>query len=222
MTAAKHHVTIKGVKDGLVFLLDDICEFALLAEELEQKLSQKYKNVLQGPAVEVIVKLGGRMLSDNQRQHLLDIIGAAGNLLVKRLENDQPLASAPDNRPDEPHVMKVIVRSGQTVHYPGSLLILGDVNPGGTVTSDGDIYVLGSLRGVAHAGIGGNEQAIIAASHMKPTQLRIADVISRPPDEWGIDEAFMEFAYMNDGQMKIDKITLIQRVRPHALQIKGE
>ncbi|MDF2961927.1 MAG: septum site-determining protein MinC, partial [Paenibacillus sp.] len=28
MTAVKHHVTIKGVKDGLVFLLDDTCEFA--------------------------------------------------------------------------------------------------------------------------------------------------------------------------------------------------
>ena len=27
----KHHVTIKGVKDGLVFLLDDVCEWQRIA-----------------------------------------------------------------------------------------------------------------------------------------------------------------------------------------------
>ena len=72
---------------------------------------------------------------------------------------------------------------------------------------------------MAHAGIDGDEQSIIASSHMKPTQLRIAGIISRPPDEWGIEEAFMEFAYLSSDQMKIDKIVNIHRVRPEALEL---
>jgi len=67
---------------------------------------------------------------------------------------------------------------------------------------------------MAHAGCEGNDKAIIAASHMRPTQLRIAGVISRPPDEWGVGETYMEFAYINNGVMEIDKIQHLHRIRP--------
>ncbi|MNY62125.1 Septum site-determining protein MinC [compost metagenome] len=75
---------------------------------------------------------------------------------------------------------------------------------------------MGSLRGMAHAGLDGDEKAIIAASHMRPTQLRIAGVISRSPDEWGIEEAFMEFAYVKEGKMEIDKLHQLHRIWPDA------
>ena len=39
------------------------------------------------------------------------------------------------------------------------------------------------------------KNAVIAASLLRPTQLRIADVISRPPDEWMTGDAMMEFAF---------------------------
>ena len=55
---------------------------------------------------------------------------------------------------------------------------------------------------------------VIAASYMRPTQLRIADVVSRPPDEWDISDAQMEFAYLVDGVMKIDRISQFCHVRP--------
>lgn len=44
MSANKHHVTIKGVKDGLVFLLDDTCEFSDVLAELKHKLEKKRIN----------------------------------------------------------------------------------------------------------------------------------------------------------------------------------
>jgi septum site-determining protein MinC len=44
--------------------------------------------------------------------------------------------------------------------------------------------------------------------------LRIGSVISRPPDEWGVEETYMEFAYVLDGKMEIDKIHHLHRVRP--------
>ncbi|MCK9911653.1 hypothetical protein MXD81_21035, partial [Microbacteriaceae bacterium K1510] len=87
--------------------------------------------------------------------------------------------------------------------YDGDILLLGDVNPGGTVKSTGSIYVLGSLRGIAHAGINGDDQVIIAAASMLPTQLRIAQVISRPGEEWAENTGATEFAYLEDGTMKV-------------------
>src|SRR5690606_26483256 len=99
-----------------------------------------------------------------------------------------------------------------------------DVNPGGVVVSEGDLYVIGSLKGTAHAGCKGDELAVIAASFMKPTQLRIANVFSRPPDEWDLEhnDLYMEFAYLDQGRMELDKITQLQRIRPETLLFKGE
>lgn len=55
------------------------------------------------------------------------------------------------------------LRSGQKLEIEGSLVILGDVNSGAEVIASDNIVVLGSLRGLAHAGAKGNKQAIIAA-----------------------------------------------------------
>jgi septum site-determining protein MinC len=133
-----------------------------------------------------------------------------GNLLIRNVESP-PLAS--ELIPEEKLTLKTgMVRSGQVLHHDGDLLFLGDVNPGGTITCTGDIYILGALRGTAHAGVEGNEEAIIAASYFAPTQLRISQMISRPPDEWETRETVMEFAYLKDGSMEIDKISNISRL----------
>ena len=57
-----------------------------------------------------------------------------------------------------------IIRSGQVLKVPGDLLLIGDVNPGGTVMAGGNIFVMGILKGIAHAGCYGNEEAMVAAS----------------------------------------------------------
>lgn len=218
MAAIKHLVTIKGVKEGLIFLLDDTCNFDSLINDLRNKLTKTHQNILSGPEIQVQIRLGKRIISETQKQIIIDIIAKRGNLIIRSIYSASDVDKV--NDPTKQLLsIKTIIRSGQTIHHDGDILILGDVNPGGTITSTNDIYILGSLRGMAHAGINGNEQSIIASSHMKPTQLRIAGIISRPPDEWGIEEAFMEFAYLSEGQMKIDKIVNIHRVRPDALEL---
>lgn len=215
MAEAKHLVTIKGVKDGLVFVIDDACPFADALEELAHKLDKTHRTILAGPVVQVQIKLGKRTVSEPDKQALKQLIGKSGNLLVQSLEADGVVEDAtPEPKREGVAIRKGIIRSGQTLEHEGHLLFLGDINPGGTLLCTGDIYVLGALRGMAHAGTGGNARAIVAASFLRPTQLRIADVISRPPDEWGIEDATMEFAYIRDGSMEIDKINQLHRLRP--------
>ena len=40
----------------------------------------------------------------------------------------------------------------------GDLVVIGDVNPNGRVVAAGNIYVLGRLKGIAHAGSNGNRE----------------------------------------------------------------
>ncbi|MEH2433833.1 MAG: septum site-determining protein MinC [Nostoc sp.] len=79
--------------------------------------------------------------------------------------------------------LEITVRSGIEIRHPGTVIILGDVNPGGIVIADGDIIIWGRLRGIAHAGAGGNRECLIMALQMEPTQLRIADAVARAPEK---------------------------------------
>lgn len=73
------------------------------------------------------------------------------------------------------------LRSGQRIDHDGNVVVLGDVNPGAEVRASGDIVVVGALRGLAHAGSGGSA-GVVVAFKLEPTQLRIGDVIGRPPE----------------------------------------
>ncbi len=218
MMAAKHHVTIKGNKEGLIFLLDDSCTFETLLQELRYKLEKTHQKILTGPIVHVFVKLGNRSVSESEKQSLIAAIKSKGNLIVQRIESDDDDA---DQAHDHLFIHKGIVRSGQTFECAGSVLYVGDINPGGSIVARGDIFIMGSLRGLAHAGSDGEESAVIAASHMRPTQLRIAGIISRPPDEWGFDETHMDFAYLNEGKMEINKLNQLHKIRPDIREYKG-
>ena len=69
------------------------------------------------------------------------------------------------------------LRSGQKIEVEWSIVIFGDVNSGAEVMATENIVVLGTLRGLAHAGARGNMQAIIAANTLDAVQLRIANII---------------------------------------------
>lgn len=220
MTANKQHIIIKGTKDGLIFLLNDQCDYEELLQELAHKLDNTHQQILSGPIIHVQVKLGKRNVTEEQKDELASILSRHGNLIIQSIESEASKTDDPNNRLT---VMKGIVRSGQTLAIEGDLLYIGDINPGGTIQATGNIYVLGAIKGMAHAGFSGNEQSVIGASLLKPTQLRIASVISRPPDEWELSgDSYMEFAYLKDQQMEIDKLVHIQQIRPEAKLFKGE
>jgi len=76
------------------------------------------------------------------------------------------------------------LRSGQTVEHRGDVLILGDVNEGAEVVAAGNIVVMGTLRGYAHAGAIGDDSSVVVAKKMIPQQLRIGHHIAiRGEDE---------------------------------------
>lgn len=69
------------------------------------------------------------------------------------------------------------LRSGQKLEVEGSLVIIGDVNSGAEVVASENIVVIGTLRGLAHAGAKGNKEAIITAVKLDVVQLRISNIV---------------------------------------------
>ena len=96
------------------------------------------------------------------------------------------------------------LRSGQTIRYNGSVVIMGDVNPGSEVVADGNVVILGSLKGLAHAGAAGDETCFVLANTMQPVQLRIATVISSmPKSKQKKQDTNPSYAYVKDGKISI-------------------
>ncbi|BAZ13125.1 septum formation inhibitor [Calothrix sp. NIES-4071] len=122
----------------------------------------------------------------------------------------------------EPLYMEMTIRSGIEIRHPGTVIILGDVNPGGIVVASGDILVWGRLRGVAHAGVSGNSECLIMALQMEPTQLRIADAVARAPEK-APTQFYPEVAYVTSGVIHIAKaadFSRLSKINQQSLKIE--
>jgi len=185
----RQDITIRGTtRNGLVLVLPDEGEFNTLMARLAERLANSGRFFAGG---RVTVHVGNRQLSQADRETLAETLQRAGMVLLTVREGGDPVAEetrrptapAPVQSPSETAlVITRTLRSGQEVRHEGDVIILGDVNPGAVVVASGHIVVMGALRGVAHAGCTGNRDAIVAAAKLRPTQLRIAEVIGRAPD----------------------------------------
>ncbi|MEA5516384.1 septum site-determining protein MinC [Nodularia sp. UHCC 0506] len=124
---------------------------------------------------------------------------------VEQLQPESSLTSelkAPTTTPADALYLEMTVRSGTEIRHPGTVIILGDINPGGIVIAEGDIVIWGRLRGIAHAGAGGNRECLIMALQMEPTQLRIADTVARSPEKSPM-QVFPEVAHITPAGIRI-------------------
>lgn len=110
------------------------------------------------------------------------------------------VASLPDTL-----LYKGTLRSGQRIDYEGNVVVVGDLNPGAEVKATGDIVVTGTLRGLAHAGAAGGHGAVVAF-RFEPTQIRIGEVIGRPPEGDSKSPQRPEVAKLKDGVILIEPL----------------
>ena len=92
-----------------------------------------------------------------------------------------PAAAPADSSRTE--ILQHGVRAGFRGEYRGSVVVLGDVNPGAELIAAGDVIVMGALRGVVHAGAGGRTESIVYARPIASAQIRIADAMARSADD---------------------------------------
>lgn len=193
-------------------------------EKVWPQVEEQIKEYQDCPVVNVIVVCQDQLLGGRELQQLADILNryrlklqrlctsrrqtaiaaASAGYSVEQNSLAQSLTEAP------PPLLKFngsigedstalyvpqTIRSGVEIRHQGSVIVAGDINPGGSVIADNDIVIWGCLRGVAHAGATGQRECRIMALQMQPTQLRIADVVARPPAH-APDQLHPEVAYL--------------------------
>ncbi|MCR5324759.1 MAG: septum site-determining protein MinC [Lachnospiraceae bacterium] len=210
-------VVIKGNKNGITVILDNKIDF----EALKEKIATKFRDSssILG-ACKTAISFQGRNLTDSEEMEILDIIGKNSDLDIVCVINDdddeknRKFGKAVDDKLMDMSgnvavFHKGIIRGGDSLERDKSLVILGDVNPNASVTSDGNIIILGSLKGIAQAGASGNRNAFIFALDMQPSQLRIADAIARAADPDAKDEVFSAgpmIAYLEQGSIVMETV----------------
>ncbi|HBY06290.1 MAG TPA: septum site-determining protein MinC [Chloroflexi bacterium] len=195
-------VTIKGIREGLLITLTE-GEWPVLEEALLQRIDQQ-ANFLKG--AQLTLDVGNQILKAADIGHLRDVLSersinlrallshspttelSAQNLgLATRLSKPTPdrLMRTFDTElsGDEAILIQRTLRSGHSLKYEGHVIVIGDVNPGAEIVAGGNVIVWGRLRGTVHAGADGNQDAIICALDLSPTQLRIAEQISVAPPQ---------------------------------------
>lgn len=129
-------------------------------------------------------------------------VAAAGLGILSQWPNSTAPAS-PAKPDSDLQVHQGTLRSGDHLETSGSVLLLGDVNPGARISAAGHVLVWGRLRGVAHAGCQGDNFARIVALQLRPLQLRIAGAVARGP-EGAPPAGFAEEARIVAGAIQID------------------
>ncbi|MBC8075740.1 MAG: septum site-determining protein MinC [Chloroflexales bacterium] len=186
-------VAIKGSKDGLRVLLDPAAAWTLVLDALRHQLA------LGGhffDGAQLTLDVGERPLDETQLSEVLTLmqqygLQPASLAATTRESRNAARAAGIVARPAPPLVQPVgpeadamlvwrTVRSGQVVRHAGHITVIGDVNAGGEVIAGGNVVVWGRVRGVVHAGALGSRSAVICALDLRPTQLRIADLIAQP------------------------------------------
>ena len=179
-------VVIKGNKYGIVVQMDKNIPFA----ELKKDLAEKFKSASKFfDKANMAVSFEGRRLSADEEREVLRIIAENSQLnIVCVIDNDEMkekiFKKAVEDKLEElsahtGQFYKGTLRSGQLLESESSIIILGDINPGGKVIAKGNVVVLGSLKGTVYAGANGNEDAFVVALEMAPIQIRIGDTIAR-------------------------------------------
>jgi septum site-determining protein MinC len=96
------------------------------------------------------------------------------------------------------------LRSGASVQADGDIVVFGDVNAGAEVIAGGDVMVWGAIRGTVHAGATGDVSAVICALRLQPTQLRIANIFARPPDQRAASDERPMVARIDQGEIVVE------------------
>ena len=216
------HITFKGTVNGLTIIFREEDNFDSILNQLEIKVKSAGK-FFRGATLSVLYK--GKQLTQQEENAIFELLSKKSGANILSLNKETVDLADQHTEQYQPPKLKIndhffkgidqgpakfhkgTVRSGQLVSYQGNVVIIGDVNPGGEVVANGNVIVLGTLKGMVHAGADGNRDAIVVSLNLQPMQLRIADVITRSPDEDGDTSGINpEMAYVKDNKVFIVNI----------------
>lgn len=198
-----NRLQIKGNRKGLNLMIN-LMEFKStedLVEAIKVKL-EPLKSFYSGNAMYVTTY--PIRLKDEERDLLRTVLN--DTIALSHIEFEES-----NRQEDQPQMFQGLdegqtkfitksMRGGQMVDFKGNVVVVGDVHIGAEIFAEGNIVILGQLKGRAFAGTSGNENAFVAAIKLTPSLLSIAGILGRPPEN---DTNFPEVAKLLDGNIYV-------------------
>lgn len=216
-------VIIKGNKEGLNALvnIEKFTGFNDMLLVLIEKLSRGKKfykdsklyitintSLLSNTEIEnlksvILEKIGVKEIIIEDPVHNSEEINSNNDIIKVKDESEKAAKIFSGVYEGRTKFLRKTVRGGQCIHFPGNIVIIGDINSGAEVYAGGNIIVLGSIKGNVFAGNNGNKKAIIAAFSMEPEILKIGDIITISPDDYQKPK-YPEVARIKDGSIIVE------------------
>ena len=179
----KEQVYIKSFPNGLSIHIDDSLSFDEIISKVAEKFSAS-RNFF-GKVV-MALSIVGVSLTDEQELALIQTISEHSDVKIRCIVDKDPDHNKVFAKTIEKlernisgdffgEFMRGSLVDQDVLETENSIVILGDVEKGSTVYSEGSIIVLGSLSGKAYAGIHGDNHAFVAALEMAPEKIKIGD-----------------------------------------------
>ena len=201
-------LTVKGSKDGLVVNLDT----GMPIEQAKKELREKFESTKEFFNNEKLnITINALNFSEFEICELQGVIKEVLDkaeitfLSYAELKKAEAMNSLGE---EMTKFYKGTVRSGQRIEATKNLVVIGDANPGSELVAGGNVIVVGALRGMVHAGAKGDEEAFVLALSLLPTQLRIANFITRAPDDLSENVRIIpEIAKIREGSIVIEQFS---------------
>lgn len=213
----KDNVLIKKFPNGITLYLNHEIDFDDLLAEISLKFQQNRQFFRDAG---VALSLEGRSLTEEEERKIINTIHENCDIRIlclvgKNEETNKTFLKAVQKveQHTSDHVGKFYrgtLNHNQKLETASSIIILGDVYPGSSVTATKDIIVLGGLYGEAYAGASGEEGHYIIALEMSPEKMKIGDFRykSNEKSRWSVKPKVQpKIAYVKDNEIVTEPIT---------------
>lgn len=195
----KDCITIQLKKNEILIKIREEADQKEIEQCLKKKVTELKKLYKDS---QTPIKVVGKILKNKEMEEIQAIIKEKIDVNIE-FETPKTLglhgikkAFSQEIKSSETTFHKSSLRCGQRIEFEGSVVVLGDINAGAEVIAGENIIVLGEIRGLAHAGAKGNNQAMIACNRIDCPQIRVADKIKEFEKEEL--EEIKNYVYIND------------------------
>lgn len=213
----KDHIIIKKFPNGITLFLKEEITFEQILEEIAIKFQQN-RNFFRD--AKMALALEGRSFTSEQERQIITTIHDNSNIQItclvgKNEETNKTFVKAiqkveMQNTDNIGKFYRGTLNKNNHLETDSSIVILGDVYPGSSVTATRDIIILGGLYGEAYAGASGEEGHYIVALEMSPEKMKIGDFRYKAKERprWGIKPKIQpQIAYIKENQIVSEPIT---------------
>ncbi len=206
-------ITLKGSPKGIMITIDE-ADFNKASQELKEKIAES-ADFFNEETLEVFLTSPVLTAAEvySLRPFVTEGLKNTHVVFIEKVPKLLPKQhSALDDLADDEGITKFVrttVKSGKTLEASHNIVIIGDVEQGAKVCAGGNIFVMGSLFGMAHAGYNGKTDSVIVAMKLMAEELNIASasctVKVKPLKK--LLPGVPEIAYLHGEKIQIEQYT---------------